>query len=139
MPYIPYVQFGTYELGEACYEAMGDNRACILGNHGLLSTGKSLSYAMDVAEQIEFCCQLYYSCRVAGREPILLTDEEMEAIVKGWADQHNVKIEFYETSNPTDTLTQKYAAGDGPILAVVDATQIVEMGEEKMLPLDGAE
>ena len=65
--------------------------------------------------------------------------DEMEAIVKGWADQHNVKIEFYETSNPTDTLTQKYAAGDGPILAVVDATQIVEMGEEKMLPLDGAE
>ena len=65
--------------------------------------------------------------------------DEMEAIVKGWADQHNVKIEFYETSNPTDTLTQKYAAGDGPILAVVDSTQIVEMGEEKMLPLDGAE
>ena len=65
--------------------------------------------------------------------------EEMEAIVKGWAAERNINIEFYETSNPTDTLTQKYAAGDGPILAVLDSTQITEMGEEKMLPLDGAE
>ena len=63
--------------------------------------------------------------------------EEMEAIVDEWADAHNVKIEFYETSTPGDTLTQKYASGDGPTIAIVDSGQIVEMGEEKMLPLDG--
>ena len=71
---------------EAAYDAMGDNRACILGNHGLLSTGKTLSYAMDVAEQIEFCCQLYYNCRVAGKEPILLTDEQMDVVRSGFGD-----------------------------------------------------
>ena len=86
VPYIPYVQFGTYELAEACYNAMGDNRACILGNHGLLSTGKDLPYAMDVAEQIEFCCQLLYNCRAAGKEPILLTDEEMAVVRSGFGD-----------------------------------------------------
>jgi L-fuculose-phosphate aldolase len=86
VPYIPYVQFGTYDLAEAAYNAMGDNRACILGNHGLLSTGKSLSYAMDVAEQIEFCCQLYYNCRAAGKEPILLTDEQMDVVRSGFGD-----------------------------------------------------
>jgi len=63
--------------------------------------------------------------------------EEMEAIVDEWAEAHNVKIEFYETSTPGDTLTQKYASGDGPTIAIVDSGQIVEMGEEKMLPLDG--
>jgi L-fuculose-phosphate aldolase len=86
VPCIPYVQFGTYELGEACISAMKDNRACILGNHGLLSVGKDLSYAMDVAEQIEFCCQLYYNCRAAGLEPILLTDEELEVVRNGFGD-----------------------------------------------------
>ena len=86
VPYIPYVQFGTYELAEAAYNAMGDNRACILGNHGLLSTGKSLPYAMDVAEQIEFCCQLYYNCRLTGKEPILLTDEQMDVVRSGFGD-----------------------------------------------------
>lgn len=63
--------------------------------------------------------------------------DELKAIVDGWAAKHNVKIEFYETSTPGDTLTQKYAAGDAPVLAVVDSAQIVEMGQEKMLPLDG--
>ena len=62
---------------------------------------------------------------------------ELTDIVKAWGAAHNVNIEFYETSNPSDTLTQKYAAGDGPVLAVVDAAQITEMAEEKMLPLDG--
>ena len=84
VPYIPYVQFGTYELAEAAYEAMGENRACILGNHGLVSVGKDLPFTMDVAEQIEFCCQLYYNCRAAGQEPILLTDEQLEPVRIGF-------------------------------------------------------
>lgn len=64
---------------------------------------------------------------------------ELEEIVKGWASNHNVVVEFYESSDPTGTLTQKYAAGDAPILAILDSTQINEMAEEKMLPLDGEE
>jgi len=63
--------------------------------------------------------------------------EELENILDSWGEAHNVKFEFYETSTPGDTLTQKYASGDGPTLAVVDSLQIVEMGEEKMLPLNG--
>ena len=63
--------------------------------------------------------------------------EELKGIVDEWAAARNVKVEFYETSTPGDTLTQKYAAGDAPTLAVVDSAQIVEMGKEKMLPLDG--
>lgn len=67
VPCIPYVQFGTYELAEAAYEAMGDDHnACLLGNHGLLSCGPTLSYTLDVAQQIEFLAQLYYNTRLAG-------------------------------------------------------------------------
>ena len=67
VPCIPYVQFGTYELAEAAFEAMGDDHnACLLGNHGLLSCGPTLSYTLDVAQQIEFLAQLYYNTKMAG-------------------------------------------------------------------------
>lgn len=65
--------------------------------------------------------------------------DALEEIAKSWGDAHGVTFEFYETSNPGDTLAQKYAAGDGPILAVVDSGNIVDMAEEKMLPLDEEE
>lgn len=63
----------------------------------------------------------------------------LEEVATEWGDAHGVTFEFYDTSNPGDTLAQKYAAGDGPVLAVVDSGNIVDMAEEKMLPLDGEE
>lgn len=80
----PYVQFGTWDLAECAYQTMGENYACILGNHGLLCVGSNISYAMDVAEQIEFCAQLYYNIRAAGQQPKLLTDEQVETVLEGF-------------------------------------------------------
>lgn len=65
--------------------------------------------------------------------------DALEEIATTWGDAHGVTFEFYDSSNPSDTLAQKYAAGDGPILAVVDSQNIVDMAEEKMLPLDDEE
>lgn len=65
--------------------------------------------------------------------------DALEEVATTWGDAHGVTFEFYDSSNPSDTLAQKYAAGDGPILAVVDSVNIVDMAEEKMLPLDGEE
>lgn len=84
VPCTPYVQFGTYDLAQAAYETMGDNYAVILGNHGLLCCGSTMSYTMDVSEQIEFCAQLYYNCRAAGHEPKLLTDEEIGVVLESF-------------------------------------------------------
>lgn len=81
VPCIPYVQFGTYELAQAALRAMGDDHyACLLGNHGLLSVGRNLMYALDVAQQTEFVAHLYYNARVAGGG-INLTDEEMKHVL----------------------------------------------------------
>ncbi len=67
VPCIPYVPFGTWELAEAAFEAMGESRnACLLGNHGLLAVGSSLPWALDVAEQMEFVSRLTYQTRLAG-------------------------------------------------------------------------
>ena len=84
VPCIPYVQFGTYELAEAALKGMGNNYAVILGNHGLLSVGGNISYTMDIAEQIEFCAQIYYNIRAAGQQPNLLTDEQIDVVLESF-------------------------------------------------------
>lgn len=81
VPCIPYVQFGTYELAQAAFDAMADGYACILGNHGLLSVGGSIDYAFDVAQQIEFLCELYYRTLLAGG-PTLMKDEDIDVVLK---------------------------------------------------------
>ncbi len=81
VPCIPYVTFGTYELAQAAYDAMGDDHyACLLGNHGLLAVGGNISYTLDVAQQMEFVSQLYYNARVAGGA-VNLSDKDMAGVL----------------------------------------------------------
>ena len=81
VPCIPYVPFGTYELAQAAFDAMGsDHYACLLGNHGLLAAGGTLSYTLDIAQQIEFVSQLYYNSRAAGGG-VLLSDKNLEQVL----------------------------------------------------------
>ena len=84
IPCTPYVQFGTYELAEAALDAMGDDHyACLLGNHGMLAVGGTLSYTLDTAQQVEFISQLYYNTRLAGGA-VNLTDEEISRVLGGF-------------------------------------------------------
>lgn len=76
-----YETFGTYELAESALEGMKDRYAVLLGNHGLLAGGADLPTAFDTAEETEFCAQIYYRCKAVG-EPVLLTDEQMDAVLK---------------------------------------------------------
>lgn len=65
--------------------------------------------------------------------------DAFKSVTKAWGDAHGVTFEVYETSNPNDTLTQKYQSGDAPVLAVVDAPNVLDFAKEYMLPLDGEE
>ena len=44
----------------------------------------SVSYTLDVSEQIEFCAQLYYNCKAAGQEPKLLNDEQISSVLEAF-------------------------------------------------------
>ena len=46
---------------------------------------------------------------------------------------------MYQTDSPGDTLAQRYAAGDPPVLAIVDPNNVKEMGEEDFLDLSDQE
>lgn len=73
----PYASFGTPELAEGAYEYMKDRMAVLLANHGLVAGGSTILKAFQVAEEIEFCAEVYVKARSIGT-PVLLSDEEME-------------------------------------------------------------
>jgi L-fuculose-phosphate aldolase len=72
----PYATFGTKPLAENAFEAMKDRKAVLLANHGLLTGADCIENAFNIAEEIEFCCELYCRCKSMG-EPVILPDEEM--------------------------------------------------------------
>ena len=81
VPCIPYYPFGSMELAQAAYAAMGtEHNACLLGSHGLLAVGGSLAFAFDTAQQIEFLAKVYYHARMAGGG-VKLTDAELDAVL----------------------------------------------------------
>ena len=81
IPCAPYAPFGTWELAQLAEKTVGDGYACLLGNHGMLAVGESLSYAFDAAQQVEFVCEMYYRCRSIG-EPVILPDEQIESVMR---------------------------------------------------------
>lgn len=81
----PYASFGTLELAEAAYEYMEDRKAVLLANHGLVAGGSTILKAFQVAEEIEFCAEVYVKARSIGT-PVLLSEEEMEYMLERFQD-----------------------------------------------------
>lgn len=76
-----YATYGTKELAENALEAMKDRRAVILANHGLLAGANDLLNAFNIAEEIEYCSEIY--CRVKSiSDPVILQKEEMDLMVE---------------------------------------------------------
>lgn len=72
-----YAPFGTQELSDAVIAALGDRRACLMANHGLLAYGPTLDRAFALAFEIETLCRQYLIARSVG-EPVILTDAQMD-------------------------------------------------------------
>lgn len=71
-----YAPFGSEALSQAAVEALGDGRACLLANHGLVAAGRDLADAMRVAVEVETVAEYWWRARAIGR-PVLLSAEEM--------------------------------------------------------------
>jgi len=76
-----YATFGTQELAEHAFEGMKDRQAVLLANHGLLAGASNIATAFAVAEEIEFCCEVYTRAKSIG-EPIILDDKEMDVMAE---------------------------------------------------------
>ncbi len=76
-----YRRFGTWELASVAFEAMRERNAVLLANHGLIAGGRSISHAFAVAEEIEFCAEVYAKAKAIGR-PFLLDESEMAGLIE---------------------------------------------------------
>ena len=74
----PYVTFGTPELAEVAVEALQGRTACLLGNHGMIVTGRDVKAALSAAVRLETLARQYLLARSAGT-PRLLDTAQMDA------------------------------------------------------------
>jgi L-fuculose-phosphate aldolase len=77
----PYRPFGSPALAAALVEALGDRHACLLGNHGAVTTGADLDQAYQRAGYLEWVCEVALKVLATGREPTLLSRSEMDEAV----------------------------------------------------------
>lgn len=85
----PYATFGTEELSRNALAALDGRSACLLANHGLITTGADLPAAFALAIEVETLAQQYLLALGTG-EPVILPDDEMARIVyafKGYGSQ----------------------------------------------------
>ena len=75
-----YATFGTQELSDAALKALEDRRACLLGQHGQITIGKTLDETLWLASEVETLARLYVQALPLG-EPPVLSNEEMERVI----------------------------------------------------------
>lgn len=71
-----YALFGTAQLSAAALAALGDSKACLLANHGLVTVGRDLPEALRIAVELETVAEYWWRARTVG-EPVILTRAEI--------------------------------------------------------------
>lgn len=77
----PYATFGTDELAANVERALEGRTACLMQNHGHVSYGHDLGYAVESALLAEWACTVYWRARAIG-EPVALTDEQLQDVAE---------------------------------------------------------
>jgi len=77
----PYALFGSQALSDVAITALQDRKACLLGQHGMIATGKTMSDAMRIAIEVESLCEIYWRA-LQIRSPMLLNDQEMQQVIE---------------------------------------------------------
>ncbi|HTW28151.1 MAG TPA: class II aldolase/adducin family protein [Acetobacteraceae bacterium] len=76
-----YATFGTQQLSENALEALQDRLACLLGQHGQISLGRTLEGALWLAGEVEALSRMYVHALTLGDPPVL-DDDEMARVLE---------------------------------------------------------
>ena len=83
IPCADYATFGTPELSANVLQALdGGLRACLMANHGQVTTGRTLAEAYALAEEIENLARQYLLARTLGPTRDLPADEMARVLEK---------------------------------------------------------
>ena len=76
VPCAPFQPPGSQQLGEEAVRTLGDGRAVILANHGLVVVGEAGPVALELARLVEETAAAYLWARAVG-QPRILTSVEI--------------------------------------------------------------
>ncbi|HIW32103.1 MAG TPA: class II aldolase/adducin family protein [Candidatus Paenibacillus intestinavium] len=89
--YIPYVLPTTDLLANAVVEKVKEASSILLGNHGLVTTGKNLREAYYRTEVVEESAKIFLIAK-AIKEPKVLTIEEFEEIASLESEAYRIEL-----------------------------------------------
>ncbi|MDO4552186.1 MAG: class II aldolase/adducin family protein [Bacillota bacterium] len=86
----PYAPAGSPELAEKAVEALGDNYAVLLQNHGAVCVGRDMEEAFSACRMLEKACQVFITAQLlGGGKP--LTEEDAAALRKKYLEVYKKK------------------------------------------------
>ena len=100
-----YATFGTQALSDNALEALQDRLACLLGQHGQISLGKTPASALALGIEVETISRLYVQALTLG-EPPILSDEEMGRVLQQMKNMSYGQAPDLEGVNDTARLRQ---------------------------------
>lgn len=89
--YIPYIIPTTDLLADAVAEKVVQASSILLGNHGLVTTGRNLREAYYRTQVVEESAKIYLSARAAGT-PVPLTDQEVDDIAALESEDYRIQL-----------------------------------------------
>ena len=81
----PYATYGSQELADHVAAGLRGRTACLMANHGAVTTGPDLKTAYAGAVCLEWLCDVYLRAAAAGT-PRLLPAKEIDRVVRKLAD-----------------------------------------------------
>ncbi|MBX4147788.1 aldolase [Paenibacillus sp. LC231] len=89
--YIPYIIPTTDLLADAVAEKVTTASSILLGNHGLVTTGRNLREAYYRTQVVEESAKIYLSAKAAGT-PVPLTDQEVDDIAALESEDYRIQL-----------------------------------------------
>jgi L-fuculose-phosphate aldolase len=89
--YVPYVLPTTDKLADAYVAKVNEASSVLLGNHGLVTSGRNLREAYYRTEVVEESTKIYLIAQ-AIREPKVLTKEEFEEIASLESEAYRIEL-----------------------------------------------
>lgn len=84
VPVASYARYGSDRLARSCTDAMGEGKAVLLRNHGVVAVGTTLDDALETASAVEETAELQWRASLLG-QPRVLSPEEMAEVLEAYA------------------------------------------------------
>lgn len=83
VPCAPYERYGSKDLAAKAVETCGQALAVLLANHGLVTLGKDLKSAFNLAKTLEYVAEIQVRTMAIGR-PYVLNKKDMDQVIEAF-------------------------------------------------------